>query len=83
MKQNLREATDSALESLSPREQEIVRMRYGLNEAGREYTLQEVGEMFKVTRERIRQIEEKALMKLRSPYRSSKLREFSDFISKN
>src|SRR5438093_1588438 len=83
MKQNLREATDSALESLSPREQEIVRMRYGLNEAGREYTLQEVGEMFKVTRERIRQIEEKALMKLRSPYRSSKLREFADFISKN
>jgi len=83
MKQNLREATNSALESLSPREQEIVRMRYGLNEAGREYTLQEVGEMFKVTRERIRQIEEKALMKLRSPYRSSKLREFADFISKN
>ncbi len=83
MKQNLREAADSALETLSPREQEIVRMRYGLNETGREYTLQEVGEMFKVTRERIRQIEEKALMKLRSPYRSSKLKEFSDFISKN
>jgi len=83
MKQNLREIADEALQTLSPREQEIVRMRYGLNEAGREYTLQEVGEMFQVTRERIRQIEEKALMKLRSPYRSNKLRDFVDFISKN
>ena len=45
--------------------------------------LQEVGEMFQVTRERIRQIEEKALLKLRSPYRSSKLREFADFVSTN
>ncbi len=83
MKHNLREVTNSALQTLSPREQEIVRMRYGLNEAGKEYTLQEVGEMFQVTRERIRQIEEKALLKLRSPYRSSKLREFADFVSKN
>jgi len=83
MKHNLREVTNSALRTLSPREQEIVRMRYGLNEAGKEYTLQEVGEMFQVTRERIRQIEEKALLKLRSPYRSSKLREFADFVSKN
>jgi RNA polymerase primary sigma factor len=83
MKHNLREVTNSALQSLSPREQEIVRMRYGLNETGREYTLQEVGEIFQVTRERIRQIEEKALLKLRSPYRSNKLREFADFVSKN
>jgi RNA polymerase primary sigma factor len=83
MRNSLREITDAALESLSPREQEIVRMRYGLNEAGKEYTLQEVGEMFQVTRERIRQIEEKALLKLRSPYRSGKLREFADFVSKN
>ncbi|NWG14250.1 MAG: sigma-70 family RNA polymerase sigma factor [Acidobacteria bacterium] len=83
IRQNLREATNSALHGLSPREQEIVRMRYGLNEAGKEYTLQEVGEMFQVTRERIRQIEEKALLKLRSPYRSGKLREFADFVSKN
>ena len=83
IRQNLRDAADSALRSLSPREQEIVRMRYGLNEAAKEYTLQEVGEMFQVTRERIRQIEEKALLKLRSPYRSSKLREFADLVSKN
>lgn len=83
MKHNLRDVTDSALQSLSPREQEIVRMRYGLNENGKEYTLQEVGEIFQVTRERIRQIEEKALLKLRSPYRSNKLREFADFVSNN
>ena len=55
-------------------------MRYGLNEAEREYTLQEVGEVFQATRERIRQIEEKALLKLRNPYRSNKL---LDFASKN
>ncbi len=80
MNHNLREVTDSALQSLSPREQQIVRMRYGLNETGKEYTLQEVGEVFQVTRERIRQIEEKALLKLRNPYRSNKL---LDFASKN
>jgi RNA polymerase primary sigma factor len=83
MKHNLREVANSALQSLSPREQEIVRMRYGLNETGKEFTLQEVGEIFQVTRERIRQIEEKALLKLRSPYRSNKLREFADFVSQN
>ncbi len=83
LKHSLREVTNSALQSLSPREQEIVRMRYGLNETGKEYTLQEVGEIFQVTRERIRQIEEKALLKLRSPYRSNRLREFADFVSKN
>ena len=83
MKRNLREVASSALETLSPREQEIVKMRYGLNETGKEYTLQEVGEIFQVTRERIRQIEEKALLKLRSPYRSNKLREFADFVSNN
>jgi RNA polymerase primary sigma factor len=77
---NLQEVTNSALQLLSPREQQIVRMRYGLNEAGKEYTLQEVGEVFQVTRERIRQIEEKALLKLRSPYPSNKL---LDFASKN
>jgi RNA polymerase primary sigma factor len=77
---NLREVTASALQLLSPREQQIVRMRYGLNETGKEHTLQEVGEVFQVTRERIRQIEEKALLKLRRPYHSNKL---LDFMKKN
>ncbi|MGA2263823.1 MAG: sigma-70 family RNA polymerase sigma factor [Acidobacteriota bacterium] len=80
---SLREVTNLALRSLSPREEEIVRMRYGLNEKGKEYTLQEVGEIFQLTRERIRQIEEKALIKLRSPHRPNKLREFADFVSIN
>jgi RNA polymerase primary sigma factor len=65
---------------LSPREQEIVRLRYGLNDAGKEYTLQEVGEIFHVTRERIRQIEERALLKLRSPHQANRL---LDFVSRN
>jgi RNA polymerase primary sigma factor len=77
---NLQEVTNSTLQLLSPREQQIVRMRYGLNETGKEYTLKEVGEVFRVTRERIRQIEEKALLKLRNPYPSNKL---LDFASKN
>jgi RNA polymerase primary sigma factor len=81
LNENLREVTSTALLSLSPREQEIVRMRYGLNEAGKEYTLQECGEKFQVTRERIRQIEERALMKLRMPHRSNRLREYAEFIS--
>jgi RNA polymerase primary sigma factor len=80
---NLREATDSALQLLSPREQQILRMRYGLNETTKEYTLQEVGEVFKVTRERIRQIEERALLKLRSPYNSNKLRDFVGYMGIN
>jgi RNA polymerase primary sigma factor len=78
---DLRELTNSALQALSPREQEIVRMRYGLNESGKEYTLQECGEKFQVSRERIRQIEENALMKLRRAQRSNKLREYADFVS--
>jgi RNA polymerase primary sigma factor len=77
MNNNLREVTDSVLQSLSPREQQIVRMRYGLNETGKEYTLREVSEVFQVTRERIRQIEEKALLKLGNPYRSNKLLDFA------
>jgi RNA polymerase primary sigma factor len=81
MNENLREVANTALQSLSPREQEIVRMRYGLNEAGKEFTLQECGEKFQVTRERIRQIEERALMKLRMPHRSNRLREYADFMS--
>jgi RNA polymerase primary sigma factor len=79
--QNLSEVTNSALlNMLSPREQQIVRLRYGLNESGKEYTLQEVGEIFQVTRERIRQIEERALLKLRSPHHANKL---LDFVSRN
>jgi RNA polymerase primary sigma factor len=74
--ENLREMTHNALQLLSPREQEIVRMRYGLNETGMQSTLQECGEKFKVTRERIRQIEERALIKLRAPNRCNKLRDF-------
>lgn len=80
MNENLREVANTALQSLSPREQEIVRMRYGLNESGQEYTLQECGEKFQVTRERIRQIEERALIKLRMPHRSNKLREYASFM---
>ncbi len=77
MDYNLGELTKSALLSLTPREQEIMRMRYGLNETGKEHTLEECGQKFLVTRERIRQIEEKALRKLRIPYRSQKLREYA------
>lgn len=77
---DLREIAYAALQLLSPREQEIVRMRYGLNESGREYTLQECGEIFHVTRERIRQIEENAIDKLRRNQWSNKLSDFSDYI---
>jgi RNA polymerase primary sigma factor len=56
-------------------------MRYGLNEAGKEYSLQECGDRFQVTRERIRQIEEKALGKLRLPCNSGRLHEYADFVS--
>jgi len=72
---NLREQTASALKMLTPREEKIIMMRFGL-EDGSEHTLEEVGEVFDVTRERIRQIEAKALRKLRHPSRSRKLRAF-------
>jgi RNA polymerase primary sigma factor len=78
---NLREVANSALQLLSPREQEIVRMRYGMNETGKEYTLQECGEKFQVTRERIRQIEENALVKLRRAQYSNRLCEYAGFVS--
>jgi RNA polymerase primary sigma factor len=81
MSSNLSEVTQSALLLLSPREQEIMRMRYGLNEMGKEHTLQECGEKFQVTRERIRQIEEKALLKLRMRNRSNRLHDYADFVS--
>ena len=62
---------------MSPREEKIIKMRFGLQD-GSEHTLEEVGQQFAVTRERIRQIEAKALRKLRHPSRSEKLRSFLD-----
>jgi RNA polymerase primary sigma factor len=72
---HLREQTAEVLKTLSPREEKIVKMRFGLQD-GSEHTLEEVGENFAVTRERIRQIEAKALRKLRHPSRSQRLRDF-------
>jgi len=72
---NLREQTAEVLKTLSPREEKIVKMRFGLQD-GSEHTLEEVGQNFAVTRERIRQIEAKALRKLRHPSRSNRLRNF-------
>ena len=63
------------LYTLTDREQEVLRLRFGLDD-GRQRTLEEVGQMFKVTRERIRQIEAKALRKLRHPNRSKRLRDY-------
>lgn len=65
----------SIISSLTPREQKVIRMRYGLDD-GRARTLEEVGREFKVTRERIRQIEAKALRKLRNPNRQRRLKDF-------
>ena len=72
---NMREQLANALKTLTPREEKIIRMRFGM-EDGSEHTLEEVGQTFSVTRERIRQIEAKALRKLRHPSRSSKFRVF-------
>lgn len=71
----LREQLGDVLESLTPREQKVLRLRFGLDD-GRTRTLEEVGKVFGVTRERIRQIEAKALRKLRHPSRSKKLKDF-------
>jgi len=75
IKLNLKEQTASLLKTLTPREERIIKMRFGM-EDGSEHTLEEVGNSFSVTRERIRQIEAKALRKLRHPSRSGKLRCF-------
>ena len=75
-------SADSAaqvLRTLTPREEKVIKMRFGL-EDGSEHTLEEVGQSFAVTRERIRQIEAKALRKLRHPSRSRKLRAFMDGV---
>ncbi len=76
---DLKEQTARVLHMLSAREEKVVRMRFGL-EDGSEHTLEEVGLEFAVTRERIRQIEAKALRKLRQPSRSGKLRLFLDDV---
>jgi RNA polymerase primary sigma factor len=73
----LRREIEDALNKLTPREREVIRMRFGLDD-GNPRTLEEVGRYFKVTRERIRQIEAKALKKLKHPSKSRKLREFLD-----
>ncbi|MCI0485747.1 MAG: RNA polymerase sigma factor RpoD [Blastocatellia bacterium] len=75
---NLRELTEDVLSTLTPREKEIIKMRFGLDQSGEERTLEEVGKHFNVTRERIRQIEAKALAKLRHPGRARRLRAFLD-----
>lgn len=73
---NLREQIENALKTLTEREAKVLKMRFGLGD-GNEHTLEEVGQQFKVTRERIRQIEAKALRKLKHPSRSRKLRSFT------
>ncbi|MBQ7035437.1 MAG: sigma-70 family RNA polymerase sigma factor, partial [Clostridia bacterium] len=73
----LREQLVEVLETLTPREAKVLELRFGLRD-GRQRTLEEVGKEFNVTRERIRQIESKALRKLRHPSRSRKLKDFLD-----
>jgi RNA polymerase primary sigma factor len=72
---NLKEQTKKVLSTLTPRQEKIVRMRFGIGEKA-DHTLEEVGQDYNLTRERIRQIEEKSLRKLRHPSRSKKLRSF-------
>ncbi len=72
---NLKEQTAAVLQTLTPREEQVIRMRFGIGD-GSEHTLEEVGQRFSVTRERIRQIEAKALRKLRHPSRSRRLKTF-------
>jgi RNA polymerase primary sigma factor len=77
---NLKEQTAQVLKTLTPREEKVIKMRFGLDD-GSEHTLEEVGQSFAVTRERIRQIEAKALRKLRHPSRSRKLRAFVESLA--
>ena len=74
---NLKEQTENVLRTLTPREEKVIKMRFGVGD-GSEHTLEEVGQSFAVTRERIRQIEAKALRKLRHPSRSRRLRAFME-----
>ena len=77
---NLKDYTSQVLRTLTPREERVIKMRFGLGD-GSEHTLEEVGQSFQVTRERIRQIEAKALRKLRHPSRSRKLRAFVEGVN--
>jgi RNA polymerase primary sigma factor len=74
---NLREITEEVLQTLSPREEKVIKMRFGIGTQGEEQTLEEIGQNFDVTRERIRQIEAKALKKLRHPSRARMLKAFT------
>ena len=74
---NLAEQTRKVLATLTPREEKVLRMRFGIG-MNTDHTLEEVGQQFSVTRERIRQIEAKALRKLKHPSRSRKMRSFLD-----
>jgi len=78
----LKDKIDNVLQTLTYREREIIKLRYGLGD-GYTYTLEEVGRIFNVTRERVRQIEAKAIRKLQHPVRSRKLEGFVDGLSEN
>ena len=78
---NLKDQTSAVLQTLTPREEQVIRMRFGIGD-GSEHTLEEVGQRFSVTRERIRQIEAKALRKLRHPSRTRKLKTFLENMTK-
>ena len=78
---NLKDQTSEVLQTLTPREEQVIRMRFGIGD-GSEHTLEEVGQRFSVTRERIRQIEAKALRKLRHPSRSRRLKAFLESVGK-
>ena len=75
VEEEMKQALNDVLETITPREEKVIRLRFGLDD-GKERTLEQVGNVFGVTRERIRQIEAKALRKLRHPSRSKKLRSF-------
>ena len=79
MQAGLRDVVKDILDSLTPREAKVLRMRFGI-EMSTDHTLEEVGKQFDVTRERIRQIESKAVRKLKHPSRSDKLRSFMDSL---
>lgn len=80
VKQLMKQEIDGVLRTLNPREREVLRLRFGLDD-GRPKTLEEIGHIFKVTRERIRQIEAKGMRKLKQPSRNSVLREYLEVKS--